>query len=156
VTVRGGVSNGSVDVLRCFVYVGGLWPFLPLHDFEFHCIALLQALVTLTRNRAVVDKHVGSVVSSDEPVAFGIVEPLHSSFQAIHVRLLGVRADLYTTPNLVPLCVRLFGAVKPGETNYLREARLLCWLSQRTPAMVFASWMRPPKTMATAFLSGTN
>src|SRR5437764_6828788 len=86
-------------LLRTFAYVGGLWSFLPLDDFEFHWIAFLQALVALARNRAVVDKHVGPVIASDEPIAFCIVEPLYGAFQPIHVPLLGLCVLLPRNPN---------------------------------------------------------
>src|SRR5690348_9746157 len=75
------VSGGLADVC-------GLRSFLALHNLELHRIAFLQALIAFAADGAVVNEHIGSVVPSDEPVSFGVIEPLHSSFQSIHVPLL--------------------------------------------------------------------
>src|SRR5579864_3889078 len=72
--------------LLSFAYVGSLRSFLALHNFEFHGVAFLKALVAFSGDGAVVDEHVRPVVPSYEPVAFCVVEPLHSTFQTIHVR----------------------------------------------------------------------
>jgi len=64
--------------------VGRLRPFLALGDFKLHLIAFLQALVSLRTNRAVVHKHIGTVVPPNETISFSVVEPLNGSFQAFH------------------------------------------------------------------------
>jgi hypothetical protein len=74
-------SGGLADVC-------GLWSFLALHNLELHRITLLQTLVAFAGNGAVMDEHIGSIISSYEPVSFGVIEPLYSSFQSIHVPLL--------------------------------------------------------------------
>jgi hypothetical protein len=66
----------------------GLRSFLALHNLELHRVAFLQALVAFAGDGAVVNEHIGSIVPSNEPISFGIIEPLHSSFQSIHVLLL--------------------------------------------------------------------
>lgn len=66
-------------------YVCGLWTFLALGDFKLDLIALLQALVSLRGNRAVVNENVRAIRSSDEPVSFRIIEPLYGSFQTFHL-----------------------------------------------------------------------
>src|SRR3954452_2806714 len=73
---------------RPLAYICCLGSFLALHNLELYRVALLQALVAVARNRAVMDEHVRAIIASDEPVSFGVIEPLHSSFQAIHVPLL--------------------------------------------------------------------
>src|SRR5579864_3310694 len=72
--------------LLSFAYVGSLRSFLALHNLELHGVAFLEALVAFSGDGAVVDEHVRPVVPSYEPVAFCVVEPLHSTFQTIHVR----------------------------------------------------------------------
>src|SRR5579872_70534 len=75
------ISGGLADICR-------LRSFLTLHNLKLNRVALLQAFVAFAGNGAVVDEYVGPVVTSNEPVSFGIIEPLHSSFQSIHVPLL--------------------------------------------------------------------
>ena len=83
-------QDGSVvaedELLRCFANVRCLRTFLPLADFEFDCVPLLQALVALRGNGAVMHKDIRPGIATDEPVAFGIVEPLDRTFQTFHVR----------------------------------------------------------------------
>ena len=62
-------------------YVRGLRSLLTLHNLELHSVSLLQTLVAFTGNGAVVDEHVGPIIASNEPVTFGVIEPLYSSFQ---------------------------------------------------------------------------
>jgi len=94
------------NFLLTLIYVGCLRSFLALHDLELNGIALLQAFITFRTDGAVVDEHIRPVVSSNKAVSFGVVEPLHSTFQTIHVRPL--QSALMRTPseNLLPLCVR--------------------------------------------------
>lgn len=68
------------------VYVRSLRSFLTLNNFELHRVAFLQAFVAFGIYGAVMNENVRSVVSSNEPVSFSVVKPLHSTFQTIHVR----------------------------------------------------------------------
>ena len=60
--------------------VGSLRSFLSFADFELHLITFLKTLVTFRGDGAVVNKNVGTIRTSDEPVALGIVEPLDRAF----------------------------------------------------------------------------
>jgi hypothetical protein len=71
--------------LSDFGHVRCLRALLALGDLEFHLIAFLQALVALGTYRAVVHENVWALVTADEPISFGIVEPLHSTLQAFHL-----------------------------------------------------------------------
>ena len=66
--------------------------FLALNDFKFDLIAFSEAFVTFRRDRAVVNKHIGTVVPTDESITLGVVKPLHSTFQSIHLQSSSVRA----------------------------------------------------------------
>jgi hypothetical protein len=79
--VRGSVS---VRELGRLAYVRRLRTLLTFGDFELDLITLLQALVSLGCNRAVVNENVGTICASDEPVTFRIIEPFHRTFQTFH------------------------------------------------------------------------
>jgi hypothetical protein len=64
---------------------------LTFGDFELHCVAFLQALVSFGRDRAVVNENIGPVGAADETISFSVVEPLDGSFQAFHVPPLSAR-----------------------------------------------------------------
>jgi hypothetical protein len=68
-------------------YIGCLRPFLALDDLEFDRVALLQALISIARNGAVVDENVRSTITPEEAVPLRIVEPLHCAFDAFHLSL---------------------------------------------------------------------
>lgn len=57
---------------------------LPLDDVELHIIALFQSLVTIQLNCRVVDENIWPVITSDESVALGVVEPLDFAFVLSH------------------------------------------------------------------------
>jgi hypothetical protein len=82
-------------------YLIRLRPLLALNDVEFHVIALLQALVSIHLNRAVVDEHIRPVVPADKTVAFRIVEPLHLAFVLSHKREPSSQADFGWVTNLL-------------------------------------------------------
>ena len=58
--------------------------FLPLDDVEFHVIALFQSLVTIQLDCRVVNENIWPVITSDESVALGVIEPLHLAFELSH------------------------------------------------------------------------
>jgi hypothetical protein len=74
----------DLDALHCLSHIRGLRAFLTFGDFEFHLVSLLQALVTLRTDRAVMNKHVRPICAADEPVSFSVIEPLDGSFQTVH------------------------------------------------------------------------
>src|SRR5580658_9321761 len=78
--------QSSLTILGKLRYIGRLRPFLSLHNLKFHLISLLQALVALGGDRAVVDEYVRSIVSPQETVSLRVVEPLDGAFQTFHVR----------------------------------------------------------------------
>ena len=63
-----------------FAYIGRLRSLLSFGDFELYLITFLQAFITLGRDGAIVNKNVGTVDTSDEPVAFCVIEPLYRAF----------------------------------------------------------------------------
>ena len=62
----------------------GLRSFLALNDVELHVIALLQGFEALQLYRRVVNEDNWPVVTSDESVALGVIEPLHLAFELSH------------------------------------------------------------------------
>jgi hypothetical protein len=66
--------------------VGGLRTFGTLSDLKFDFVPLLQALISFSRDRAVVNEDVRSTLATDETVSFCVVEPLDRTFQTFHVR----------------------------------------------------------------------
>jgi hypothetical protein len=73
----GGSISQSDDCIR-------LRTFLPLDDVELHIIALFQSLVTIQLDCRVVDENIWPVITSDESVALGVVEPLDFAFVLSH------------------------------------------------------------------------
>ena len=80
---RANVETGSGRVLVTDHLVG-LWTLLPLNDVELDLVPLFQTLVSINLDGAVVDEDVGSVISSDESVAFGVVKPFDFAFVLRH------------------------------------------------------------------------
>src|SRR5579859_715113 len=65
-------------------YRVSLRSFLPLDDVEFHLVTLLQALVSIELNRAVVNKHVRAVIPTNKPITLCVIEPLDLPFILSH------------------------------------------------------------------------
>ena len=76
------LTSGSRGLL--FGHVLCLRALLALNDFELDVITLLQALVALRLDGAVVDEHVGTIISADEAEALRVIEPFHFSFNSRH------------------------------------------------------------------------
>ena len=68
-----------------FGYVFSLWAFLALDNFKLDVITLLQALVAFRLDGAVVDKHIGTIISADEAESLCVVKPFDFSFISSHV-----------------------------------------------------------------------
>jgi hypothetical protein len=62
----------------------GLRTFLSLNDIEFHLVSLFQALVSIELDRAVMNKHVRSVVPSNKAITLRVIEPLYLAFVLSH------------------------------------------------------------------------
>jgi hypothetical protein len=77
--VRGEIES------RHFHDVGRLRTFLTFGDFELNLITFLQALVSLGGDCTVMNENIWPIVASNEPVPFRVIEPLHCTFQAIHL-----------------------------------------------------------------------
>ena len=56
-----------------------------MNDVEFDLVPFFQALVSIELDRAVMHKHVGSIVTADEAVSLRVIEPLHFAFVLSHV-----------------------------------------------------------------------
>src|SRR5512133_2066552 len=84
------LSAGSDDLrilafLRTLSNVDCLRTLLTFHDFELYRIPLLQALVALGLNRAVMHENIWPILPPDESEALGIVKPLYGTFQSRHL-----------------------------------------------------------------------
>jgi hypothetical protein len=86
-------TNNSLS--RTFGNVGGLRPLGAFGDFELDRVAFLQALVAFGTDCAVVYENVRTVGASDEPVALGVIKPLHRAFQSFHVPPLSARPYIW-------------------------------------------------------------
>ena len=58
--------------------------FLPLDDVELDIIALFQRFVTIQLDCRVVNENIRPVITSDESVALGVVEPFDFAFELSH------------------------------------------------------------------------
>ena len=76
-----GALQPGLAVRIQFAYLVSLWPFLALDDLKLDIVAFLQGLVALCRDGTVVNKNVGSIVTSNESEAFSVVEPFDFTFQ---------------------------------------------------------------------------
>jgi hypothetical protein len=72
-----GYFSNSSDGIR-------LRTFLSLNDVEFHLVPFFQALVSIELDRAVMHKHVGSIISTDKAITLRVIEPLHFAFVLSH------------------------------------------------------------------------
>lgn len=88
--------------LRALRNVRGLRPFLAFSNLELYCIAFLKTFISLGSDRAVMNKNIGTVGAPDEPVPFGVIEPLDRTFQSFHVPPLSARHPKWGDPD-VPL-----------------------------------------------------
>jgi hypothetical protein len=61
-----------------------LGTFLTLDDVELHVIAFFQSFVSVQLNCRIVNEYIRSVLTSDESVAFGVIEPLDLPFVLGH------------------------------------------------------------------------
>jgi hypothetical protein len=64
-----------------FTYFVGLRTFLALDDFKLDIIAFLQGFVAFGCDGTVMNKNVRSIVASNETEPFGVVKPLHLTFE---------------------------------------------------------------------------
>jgi hypothetical protein len=76
VRLLGYFSNSSYGI--------GLRTFLSLNDVEFDLVPFFQALVSIELDRAVMNKHVGSIIPANETVTLRVIEPLHFAFVLSH------------------------------------------------------------------------
>ena len=65
----------------------GLQALRALGYIKLHTLPLLQAAESARLDGGLVNKYVSTAVAGDEPVAFGIVEPLHSSLFHVLISL---------------------------------------------------------------------
>lgn len=77
----------EAEMRRCsrnFYDISRLGPLGTVDDLKFYGVAFLQGSVAVARNSRKVDKDIGTVITTDEAVSFGIVEPL---YPALHLAL---------------------------------------------------------------------
>lgn len=65
--------------LRRFDYFLSLQTLRTLYHREFHLLAFLKGTISIGLDGGVMYKHIAALGPFNEPVAFGIVEPLHST-----------------------------------------------------------------------------
>ncbi len=82
-------------VLRRFCNVAGLRTLLTFDNFEFDRVALLQTLIAIGLDRAIVHEYVGAILAPDKSKALGIVEPLDRTFQSCHLQFLRTDSTAY-------------------------------------------------------------
>lgn len=58
--------------------------FLAIYDVKLDFIAFFERLVPIQLNRRVMDEYIRPVITSDESVALGVIEPLHLTFVLSH------------------------------------------------------------------------
>ena len=61
-----------------------LGPLLTLNDVKLDLVPFFQAFVSVELNCAVMDKHVGTVISANEAVTLCVVKPLDFTFVLSH------------------------------------------------------------------------
>ena len=71
--------------LLLFDHIFCLRSFLTLHDFKLNVIALLEALVPVRLDGAVVYEHIGAVFPTDEAETLCVIEPFNFAFNSRHV-----------------------------------------------------------------------
>jgi hypothetical protein len=98
-------------------YILSLGALLPLDYFKLYVIALLKALVTFRLDGAVMDKDIGTVVTANKTEAFGVVEPLHFTFNSRHVPYSTGPSDTVDCPYLGPLFDFLEWPLLKGGTH---------------------------------------
>src|SRR6185312_11247908 len=79
--VLSGCGVGAVPVADDPVRLG---TFLTVYDVELDFVAFFERFISVQLNRRVVDEYVRSVITPDESVALGVVEPLHLTFVLSH------------------------------------------------------------------------
>jgi len=84
--------------------------FWTLSYLKLDLVAFLQAFIAFGRDGAVMHENVGSSVTSDEAITFGVVEPFHRAFQTFHFAPPRARAWSEDVPcSLMPFCGRAEG-----------------------------------------------
>lgn len=66
-------------------YFIGLGSLLSLYNLEFNCIALLQSLITICKDCAVVDEYVWTILTTDKSKPLSVIKPLHCTFHTRHL-----------------------------------------------------------------------
>ncbi len=78
-------------------YIAGLRALLAFYNLKLYRVAFLKAFVSIRLDRAVMNEHVGTVFTADESEPFGIVEPLHGTFQSGHLQFLRTNSAEWDT-----------------------------------------------------------
>ena len=73
-----------------------LRPLLTLNDVEFDVVPFFERLVAFQLNRGVMDEYIGPVITSNESVALGVVEPFHLTFVLSHRLPPSLHREKYT------------------------------------------------------------
>lgn len=68
-----------------FGHIFCLGAFLPLDYFKFDVITFLKAFIPFRLDGAIVNKDIGTIITTDKPEALGVIEPLNFTFNSRHV-----------------------------------------------------------------------
>jgi hypothetical protein len=68
-------------VVSQFLKTGGLRPFGSLDNIKFYEIAFLESAIPFAEDPRIMNKHVGTSLTADKPIALRIIKPLYNPFQ---------------------------------------------------------------------------
>jgi len=74
------VGCGDSQAYHCI----RLRPLLALNNIEFDFVAFFQGLIAVQLDRRVMNEDIWPVITSDESVALGVIEPLDLTFELSH------------------------------------------------------------------------
>src|SRR5262245_13217183 len=91
------IRNSLVARLTHNAHVLGLWSLLPLGDFEFDDLALLEIPKPFAGNAGVVNEHVLTFLRGNEAIPLLTIKPLHGTFW--HTRFIPPLGPVALTSN---------------------------------------------------------
>lgn len=81
------VSGPAVWKLLEFGNVGGLWPLLALHDLKLDWVTFLKSAIPIADDCRVVNKNVSAILTADESIPLGVIEPFHFSLHFLRTSI---------------------------------------------------------------------
>jgi hypothetical protein len=71
---------------RSFADVSCLLTLRPLRNFKLYCVAFLKTFVSFRIDGTVVHEYIRAILTPNETIPLGVIEPLNGSFQSIHLK----------------------------------------------------------------------